>query len=246
VVGVLVTNYGDVFSRFENLIVTLPEEERIKVWISAWNMLKDNSLMTWIFGNGIGGYREVYLQYSAPEVVSLIFPHLHVIELCYENGLIGVILVFGGIAALLIAAIKTANHTASRNSRILIKCLIVAFLSWLIHAGLTFPFYSKYSQYSLAFILGTLLVLIANGEYPKNQPIAAGLKTHQTASNSTFRTPPNSKFCFLLALAFIRQLIRRETICKYRHRRAKTQDSSAVQPEFFLPIFSWKPSIVFL
>ena len=166
--GVLITNYGDVFSRFENLVVTLPEEERIKVWISAWNMLKDNSLTTWIFGNGIGGYRTVYLQYSAPEVVSLIFPHLHLIELCYENGLIGMILVFGGFAVLLISAMIAANHTASRNRRILIKCIIVTFISWLVHAGLTFPFYSKYSQYSLAFILGTLLVTLKN---PANQKI---------------------------------------------------------------------------
>jgi hypothetical protein len=166
--GVLITNYGDVFSRFENLIVTLPEEERIKVWISAWNMLKDNSLMTWIFGNGIGGYRKVYLQYSAPEVVSLIFPHFHLIELCYENGIIGMILVFGGITVLLISAMKAANHAATRNSRILIKCMIVTLLSWLIHSGLTFPFYSKYSQYGLAFILGTMLVF---SEDPANQKI---------------------------------------------------------------------------
>jgi hypothetical protein len=75
--------------------------------------------------------------------------------------------VFGGIAVLLIFAMKAANHAASRNSRILIKCIIVTFISWLIHAGLTFPFYSKYSQYSLAFILGTLLVILENPGYQK-------------------------------------------------------------------------------
>jgi hypothetical protein len=187
--GVLITNYGDVFSRFENLIVTLPEEERIKVWISAWKMLKDNSWSTWLFGNGIGGYRRVYLQYSAPEVVSLIFPHLHLIEVCYENGIIGMILVFGGFAGLLISAMKAASQAVTRNNRILIKCLIVALLSWLIHAGLTLPFYSKYAQYSLAFILGTLLTLIGNRESPKSQPIAFNALTRPP---HTLRVPDSN------------------------------------------------------
>ena len=34
------------------------------------------------------------------------------------------------------------------------------FLSWLIHSGLTIPFYSKYSLYFFAFILGTMLMIL--------------------------------------------------------------------------------------
>jgi ABC-type antimicrobial peptide transport system permease subunit len=77
-----------------------------------------------------------------------------------------VFLVFSGITSLLIYAIKAARQAGNVKSRILVKCLIVAFIGWLIHTGFTLPFYSKYTQYSLAFILGTLLSIIA---YPADR-----------------------------------------------------------------------------
>ena len=153
-----ITDYGSVYSRFEELIVNFSQEERIPLWTSAWNMLKDNTLTAWIVGNGIGGGRSVISEYIPdPRLKTLIFSHNHLLEICYENGIIGVILVFGGVAALLFYALKTAKQTDNKNIRILINCLVVAFIGWMIHGGLTVPFYSKYFQYGLAFILGTFL-----------------------------------------------------------------------------------------
>lgn len=152
------TDYGNVYSRFEELIINFSTEERLPLWTAAWNMLKDNSLTAWVFGNGIGGGRSVIPEYIPdPRLKTLIFSHNYLLEICFENGVIGVILVFGGIGSLLFYAIRTARQTDNKNRRILISCMVAAFISWLIHAGLTIPFYSKYSQYSLAFILGTLL-----------------------------------------------------------------------------------------
>jgi len=159
-----ITDYGDVYSRFEELIVNFSQEERLPLWTSAWNMLKDNTLTAWVFGNGIGSGRSVLPEYNPdPLLKTMIFSHNYFLEICYENGIIGVILVFSGVAALLLYAIKTAKQTDNKNIRILLNCMVVAFISWLIHSGLTVPFYSKYSQYGLAFILGTLL---ASLEYP--------------------------------------------------------------------------------
>ena len=155
------TDYGNVYSRFEELVVNFSQEERIPLWTSAWNMLKDNTLTAWIVGNGIGGGRSVISEYIPdPRLKTLIFSHNHLLEICYENGIIGVILVFGGVAALLFYALKTAKQTDNKNIRILISCLVVAFISLMIHAGLTVPFYSKYFQYGLGFILGTLLTAL--------------------------------------------------------------------------------------
>ena len=103
----------------------------------------------WIVGNGIGGARSVLPQHTPdPSLKIYIFSHNYLLEICYENGIIGVISVFGGIAWLLIYAIKAAKQKDNKNIRILINCMVVAFISWLIHTGLTFPFYSKYSLYS--------------------------------------------------------------------------------------------------
>ena len=69
-------------------------------------------------------------------------------------------MIFGGIGALFHFSVRRAKNAASKNGRILVKCLAAVLLGWLIHSGLTFPFYSKYSMYSLAFILGPLLAIL--------------------------------------------------------------------------------------
>jgi len=154
------SNYGGVADQVKDLLVNLATEERVYFWKSALEMLKKNNMIDWIFGNGIGSYRAVYPEYSSPEFRQFWFAHLHPLEILYENGSTGVLLVYGGLAALFVLAIKTLLNTISENIALLIKCMLVIFLCWMIHSNLTFPFYSKYAQYPLGFILGTLLVLI--------------------------------------------------------------------------------------
>jgi hypothetical protein len=128
--------------------------------------------MTWIFGNGTGVFRTVYPKLFTPVPGGTInFPHFHGLEILYDNGIIAVILVFSGITWLLIYAVQAAKKAGNDKIRILVKCLIVSFIAWLIHTGLAFPFYSKYSQYSLAFIIGSLLSII---EYPGDQKANQG------------------------------------------------------------------------
>lgn len=164
-----ITDYGGVASHLEELIANLRTEERVYFWGSALQMLEENSTIDWIFGHGIGGYRAIYADYSAPGLKRYFFPHLHPLGILYDNGIIGVILVFGGLTAVFVLTVKTLINTLSKNISLLIKCMLVIFLCWMIHSNLTFPFYSKYAQYPLGFILGTMLALIAEAkkELPK-------------------------------------------------------------------------------
>lgn len=165
-----ITNYGGVASHLEELIVNLRTEERVYFWKSALQMLEKNNTIDWIFGNGIGGYRAIYADYSAaPEFKQFFFPHLHPLGILYDNGIIGVILVFGGFTALFVLTVKAMINSLSKNISLLVKCMLVIFLCWMIHSSLTFPFYSKYAQYPLGFILGTMLVLIAKGNTTKKE-----------------------------------------------------------------------------
>jgi hypothetical protein len=158
--AVLLSGYGGVFAKFEELIVNLATEERVQLWLTSWKMIKDNTLASWIFGNGIGSFRTLYPQYKILTVKHIVSPHNYFLEILYENGIIALILVVGGGLMLFISALKASFAEVKKNNRILLKCMIVIFISWLIHTGLTFPFYSKYAQYSLAFILGPMLVLL--------------------------------------------------------------------------------------
>lgn len=159
VLGVLfITDYANMASRIEDLIVNIAEEERVQFCTEAWNKLEDNSLMSWIFGHGIQWFPVSYTENSV--TIRFVSPHNHFLEIVYLNGLVGLILVYGGLAVLFLSVVNKAKQTHDKRVRILLKCILVTFLSWFIHCGLTFPFYSKYSIYSLAFILGLLLVLI--------------------------------------------------------------------------------------
>jgi hypothetical protein len=80
--------------------------------------------------------------------------------------LIGVVLIFGGLAVLFASIVIAARRNQNRKIRLLLKCLIIVFLSWLVHCGLTFPFYSKYSMYPLSFILGVSMVLLNSKDIP--------------------------------------------------------------------------------
>ena len=159
--GILyITGYANIGPRIEELIVNLTKEERVQFWTQAWNALTDNSLMDWIFGHGIGWFPVHFTQDLAPQVFHFVFPHLYFLEILYLNGIIGVVLIFGGLALLFFSAVNASKQTHNKETRTLLKSLIVAFLSWLIHCGLTIPFYSKNSLYPLAFILGLMLVLV--------------------------------------------------------------------------------------
>ena len=155
-----ISQYANIAGQVENLILNYKEETRPLIWSSTIDMLKENSLQDWIFGNGIGSYRDVYPKYAHPLEVTAIFPHLFPLEVMYQSGLTGVILVFGGMVGLFLHAIKSLKRISDAKKALLVKILLVMFLSWLIHCGLTVHIYSKYSQYSLAFILGTLLAVL--------------------------------------------------------------------------------------
>jgi O-antigen ligase len=163
------TDYAGVSTVIQDLIVNFTKEERWLIWRESWMMLKDNSLVSWIFGNGIGSFRIIYPDYtSVPRFRRIVSPHSYLFGILYESGIAGFILVFGGFALLLISAAKALKTKHNENEKILIKCMLVNLLSWLIHNGFTVPFYSKYSQYPLAFILGTLLAVI---EHPASRKV---------------------------------------------------------------------------
>ena len=164
-----ISEYANVAPKIEELIINLPKEERVQLYSQAWNKLTENSLKGWIFGHGIGRFPVVYTPDASQNSIHFVFPHSFFLEIVYLNGLIGAVLIFGGLGLLFASIISAVRQNQNRKIRLLLKCLIIVFLTWLIHCGLTFPFYSKYSLFPLAFILGTILVLV--GQTDKDGPV---------------------------------------------------------------------------
>ena len=141
------------------LVVNLAKEERVQLWSQIWHKLAENTTLEWLFGHGIQRSPVPYFRTPSSPAVYIIFPHNHLLEILYLNGIVGALLVFGGLAFVFGGVIRAAWQYPEGQKRILINCTLMVFLSWLIHSGLTFPFYSKYSLLPMAFILGTMLVL---------------------------------------------------------------------------------------
>ena len=156
-----ITNYAGFFEKFKELIATLSNEERVHIWTYSITMLQDNSPAAWLVGNGIGSSLEMLPKYAGPDPFyqNFSFQHNFLLQILFENGIIGTVLVFGGLCLLLVLFIKLARVAVGGSVRLLINCMMAVFLNCLIFTALTTGFYSKYTLYPMGFIIGTLFVL---------------------------------------------------------------------------------------
>ena len=69
-----ITDYAGFGSRFEDLIINLPAEERVQFWSQAWNKLTENTALEWLFGHGIQHFPVSYIQDSFSSPHLFIFP----------------------------------------------------------------------------------------------------------------------------------------------------------------------------
>jgi len=157
---IYVTDYEGIGTRVRVLALNLLKEERAQIWADSWQMLKGNSLIAWILGNGLGSSLISFPKYSVPQYSHLDFPHNFFLEVLYENGIAGFVLIFGGLALVFSAAIKKAVKTVGNNQSILLQSMIAFLLIWFIFCSLVFPIYSNYTLIPLGFILGIMLVLL--------------------------------------------------------------------------------------
>ncbi len=163
-VVLVVTNYAGFSDHLQELIVNLSEEERVHIWSYSTDMLRDNSPTAWFVGNGIGSSNEYLKEYALPDpsYKSFNFPHNFLIQVLFENGIIGSVLVIGGYAGLLTLFVKLSKTAVERSTRLFVNCMMAVFLNGLFFTGLTVGFYSKYTLYPLGFIIGIAFVLAEN------------------------------------------------------------------------------------
>ena len=156
------TDYADVVTKVRKFVLNVSSEKRFDIWIDTWKILMDNSFLAWIVGNGIGSFHASFVKFADPQFkhVKIVFSHLYFLDILFENGILGVVLVFSGLSFVFCAAIQRIKSTVDKRKSILLRCLLTLFVIWFIHCSMTFPFYSTYSLYPLAYILGTVLVLL--------------------------------------------------------------------------------------
>ena len=92
-----ITDYNNVATLLTDFIVYLPKEIRFSAWGTAWNKILENSLIDWIFGNGIGYFLANYVQNEAANAL-WVSPHNILLDLLYCSGIFGFLLVSVALA----------------------------------------------------------------------------------------------------------------------------------------------------
>jgi O-antigen ligase len=160
-VAAWLTGFSAIGDRIEDLRATFLTEERIFLWPAAFESLQQNSWREWLFGHGIGSFR---FAFNTPipeikEVSHFAFPHNAILQMAFENGLVGLLLIAGGFSALLRMLWRMCRRSGSSGERHLAVSL---FTQLCIVAGqclLTKSIYSRYILFSLSLITGAALAL---------------------------------------------------------------------------------------
>lgn len=161
------TNYGGMQTRIDNLILNASKEERPQIYRNAWLKLKQNTPTNWLVGHGINEF-SVSFTMTNKRIRHFVFPHNHLLEVIYLNGFFGLILIYSGWGVLLFRIIKMGRTTESKTISQFSKSLLISTIVWMLHCGLTYPIFSKYSLYPLAFLLGSMLLLLELNPDPDN------------------------------------------------------------------------------
>jgi O-antigen ligase len=164
IIAAFISGLAAIKNRISDILVNWRTEERIIVWSDTLRMLGDNSLKDWLLGHGIGSFRYYIPDYSTFKVEDVLinwnFPHNFLLQVIFENGIIGLLTISAGMALLVIGLWRGYRRLKNESVRYLLVTIFILFWINFIHGALTLSFYHKYFIYPLSMIIGISLILL--------------------------------------------------------------------------------------
>jgi O-antigen ligase len=157
----LVTDYGGVATEIWSQIENLAQEERVQIWSDTLSLFAASSLSESLVGHGVGAFRAHFDQVSDARYAAAVFPHNFALEIAYETGAAGLAAASLLVAWPLWSLARATWRAAGARRRFVGIAMLIAFLSWLVHAFLVFPFFSKETLYTFGILLGATLTFRA-------------------------------------------------------------------------------------
>lgn len=161
--GLAVTNVGNFKSRCEDLIMHANTEERVTIWQDAWAMQNNSNIFEWAFGHGVNGFEQDfphYSRYHIRENVDFNSPHNAVLEVLYQYGIAGTLLVLAGLLSLYRFIISTYLRSRDDYSHAWIYLLLLMVVTVdIFTVGITMKFFVSTNLNILAVVTGICLYL---------------------------------------------------------------------------------------
>jgi O-antigen ligase len=158
-----ISGVDNIGSRLEELKNGWRSEERVYIWRDAAELIKQNTFPEWIRGRGIGSFRYFIEDYPGLSMKRLeiqpTFPHNVGIQVLFENGIVGLILMLFGFAAWVLKLWRGIRRDASKEARHLYTLCFFVFWILLFHTLLTKSIYSKYISYLFSMVAGVSFTL---------------------------------------------------------------------------------------
>ena len=172
-IAALVSGLTAIKIRIMDILSNWRSEERVTVWADTLNMFGYNSVKDWLFGHGIGSFRYYFPDYNTfkvdGKVIGWTFPHNVFFQIIFENGLIGLVTILGGMVLLMIGIWRGYHRLEHNSDRYLLVTLFILFWINLILCAFTLSFYHKYFIYPLSMIIGISLILLEKSG--QNKPL---------------------------------------------------------------------------
>ncbi|MAZ76615.1 MAG: hypothetical protein CMH31_04860 [Micavibrio sp.] len=124
---------------------------RFNIWMGALGVLKEN----WIFGIGIGMFFLHYNEYRIPEELKGVYhAHSDPLQFGIELGVLGPILFYAFLMAVLVRTIKTYRvEGISSDQRVLLLAPFFGLSAVTLHSHVTFNFYNLSILYGCGLLL---------------------------------------------------------------------------------------------
>ena len=162
-VGLAITNVGNFKSRWEDLIMHANTEERVTIWQDAWKMQNNSDIFQWAFGHGLHGFEQEFPRYSRyhlNENIDFNSPHNALLEVLYQFGVVGALLVLAGLVSLyrFIISAYLRSRDDYPHAWIYLLLLMVVTID-IFSVGITMPFFVSMNLNVLAVATGICFYL---------------------------------------------------------------------------------------
>ncbi len=132
----------------------LQSDERAVIWRDSLRLLAANDGMRWLTGWGLGSFPVHFPQIvSRADFAIFSFPHNHALELLYESGALGLVLVMAALIALGGQSVRLL-HRLPEPWRWVALINLATLIIWWLFSFFSFSADSSYTLYPLALILG--------------------------------------------------------------------------------------------
>ena len=92
------------------------------------------------------------------------FPHNGFLQILFENGIIGLFVIFGGFVLLMFEFIKAYRSPTYEQTKFFLVTVFGVFWIDFFCIIVNESFYSKYTQYSFSVIIGIMMALISKSK----------------------------------------------------------------------------------